>query len=128
MTEYVPKNIISYEEDTDAVICLNWERSVEYTNFSLTYYYNDSDMDNDNNLYIYNSVMLIINKDPEYYTEATYYKWEAGKFFELLDDERIEIYPKKYMKRINKMIKAGEINRNANIRYIPRISTFRQSD
>ena len=128
MIEYVPKNIISYKEDTDAVICLNWKGSVEYTNFSLTYYYNDSDMDNDNNLYIYNSVMLIINKDPEYYTEATYYKWEAGKFFELLDDERIEIYPKKYMKRINKMIKAGEINRNANVRYIPGTSASRQSD
>lgn len=125
MTEFIPKYLIDKDKDKDAIIRLNYQNFIEYTNFNLTFWFNDGDMEENQDYYSYNSVVLNVRCDPNSYTERLIYKWEADKFFELLDDERIEIFPKKYMKRINKMIKTGEINRNANIRYIPGTSASR---
>ena len=125
MTEFISKYLIDKDKDKDAIIRLNYQNFIEYTNFNLTFWFNDGDMEENQDYYSYNSVVLNVRCDPNSYTERLIYKWEAGKFFELLDDERIEIFPKKYMKRINKMIKTGEINRNANIRYIPGTSASR---
>lgn len=109
MTEFITKEIIDIKKDTDAIIRFNYKGFSEYKNFGLFFFFNDTDMDDKGNVYVYNAVNLTIKNDPEYYTQRTYYNWKASKFMELLDEGMIELLPKKYENRLRKMIKSGEI-------------------
>lgn len=119
MTEFIPKYLIDKDKDKDAVIRLNYQNFVEYTNFNLTFWFNDGDMEENQDYYSYNSVVLNVRRDPNSYTERLIYNWEASKFFELLDEGMIEIFPKQYIKRINKMLKNKVITREYKHHVIP---------
>lgn len=112
MSEFLTKTIIDIEDDKDAVIRLNYKGFTEYKNFGLLFFLNDTDKDESGKIFNYNAITLIIKNDPEYYTQKTYYNWKASKFMELLDEDMIELLPKKYEKRLRKMIKSGEIKIN----------------
>lgn len=119
MTEFIPKYLIDKDKDKDAVIRLNYQNFVEYTNFDLTFWFNDGDIEDNQNYYSYNSVVLNVRRDPNSYTERLIYNWEASKFFELLDEGMIEIFPKQYVKRINKMLKNKTITKEYKHHVIP---------